>query len=346
MDNLKKDNLFRPFVFLSILSLVLLMSGCASTNLRKAIYQNDPNQVKQALAEGKDVNKYYVDAWTPLLNATRQGNLEIVKILLDHGADIQARTIYGWGALLIASRYGYSKIAEYLIDNGAYVHTRNNQDYTPLMLAAYGGHLEIVKILASSDVRLDVKNKEGKTAMYYAASNKREDMVKYLIQEGGIIENFETGGDDLFATAVIHKTLAAINENREDIQEAEKNYRTAADYFERAKPELLKLADYYERERKAQQVGSLLASVLGLVASTVDLANIREGNPTYYSNLVPQAEAANMDAYEIVETICREKSKDCSNECYACRRKASELKKKNKDKFLAKKEVISEFSHN
>ena len=56
---------------------------------------------------------------TPLIFATRQGDLETVKVLLEAKADINQTSEFGWTPLLVATQNRYYKLGLYLLDHGA-----------------------------------------------------------------------------------------------------------------------------------------------------------------------------------------------------------------------------------
>ena len=303
--------------------LVLLLSGlslqgCASGSPQAAVSWGDAVQVRRALQNGAAVDEATADGWTRLLTATRAGNADVVSVLVQFGADMQARNRHGWSALLIASRYGYPDIVRFLIEEGAYVHTKNHADYTPLMLAALGGHQEIIEALVASGVRLDVMNDDGRTAVYYAALNANEDVVRYLLGEGLEVQVMEADGEELFATAIALKVRATLHSDNGEAGAAERDFLSAADFFERAEVGLIAMADDTADNIRKGQIGSVFASLLGIVAAAVDTKNLRSGNPTRYSEGFSQADLADLSPLQIQEAYYRSLAQEASTQVQEC----------------------------
>ena len=84
----------RLFGFFSILSMLILLAGCATTLLMNAAVGGDVNAVKKLLNEGADVNVQGFNGWTALSEAAYGGHTKIVKLLIDKGADIDGAIAY------------------------------------------------------------------------------------------------------------------------------------------------------------------------------------------------------------------------------------------------------------
>ncbi|MDP2681544.1 MAG: ankyrin repeat domain-containing protein [Deltaproteobacteria bacterium] len=110
----------RIFGYFLILSVLILLAGCATTTpLMSAIERGNINAVKELLNKGADVNEKDSGGWTPLLGAAYWGNTEAAKLLIDKGADVNATNNRGWTPLLRAALMGNTEIAKLLIEKGA-----------------------------------------------------------------------------------------------------------------------------------------------------------------------------------------------------------------------------------
>ena len=152
---------------------------------------------------------------TPLIFATREGNLDTVKALLEAGADVNETSEYGWTALLVATHDRFYKLGVYLLEQGANPNLANEGGWTPLYIATdnrniEGGdyptrqpdldHLEYIKRLleARADPNLRMRSstetrtvfthqwllEEGATPFLRAAQSGDVVLMKLLLDHG------------------------------------------------------------------------------------------------------------------------------------------------------------------
>ena len=72
-----------------------------------------------------------------LIEASRDGQLDLVKLLLERGGNVNIQDIYGDTALIWASLYGHLDIVKLLLEKGADVNIQDNYgtvSYTHLTL--------------------------------------------------------------------------------------------------------------------------------------------------------------------------------------------------------------------
>ena len=75
--------------------------------------------VRKLLIQGVDVNMKGEDGGTALLYAAGGGRIEIVRELLKHGAEVNAKSNTGNTALTLAAKYGHAEVTRYLLNCGA-----------------------------------------------------------------------------------------------------------------------------------------------------------------------------------------------------------------------------------
>jgi uncharacterized protein len=79
---------------------------------------------------------------TPLVFATRQGDMATAKVLVEAGADVNETSSFGWTALLVATQNKYYKLGEYLLQHGAKPNIANGGGWTPLYIGTDNRNIE------------------------------------------------------------------------------------------------------------------------------------------------------------------------------------------------------------
>jgi ankyrin repeat protein len=162
---------------------------------------------------------------TPLVFASREGDIESARVLLDAGADVNQTTEYGWTPLLVATNNRNYKLGAMLLERGANPSIANKGGWTPLYLATdnrniEGGdypvprpdmdHLEYITLLLNKGADVNARVKEntlsrtiftmqwffepGATAFVRAAQSSDTALMKLLLAHGAdpkIPTNFE-----------------------------------------------------------------------------------------------------------------------------------------------------------
>ncbi len=85
------------------------------------------------------------DQWgglTPLIFATRQGDIATVKILVGAGANVNETSEYLWTPLLVATQNKYYLIGKYLLEHGANPSIANGGGWNPLYIATHNRNIE------------------------------------------------------------------------------------------------------------------------------------------------------------------------------------------------------------
>ena len=130
---------------------------------------------------------------TPLIIASRNGNLDSVKILLSFKADVEERgtvkvntdeAVEGCSPLWAAAATGHLDVVKLLIDHNADVNGRNATNSTPLRAAAYDGRLDIVSCLAKNGADVNARDEFESTPLMITCYNGHMDVASYLIEHG------------------------------------------------------------------------------------------------------------------------------------------------------------------
>lgn len=126
---------------------------------------------------------------TPLLYASRRGDLEAVKSLVDNGADVNLSDSMRRSPLHMAARSRSIPIIKTLIKSGADPNAVNFLNESPAHYACYeedSARLVRPFVDAQSDVNLP--SKYGRTMLDIAAQSGYPALVKYLIDSGAKTE--------------------------------------------------------------------------------------------------------------------------------------------------------------
>ncbi len=172
-----------------VCALFLFISGCAANSpLIKATKDGDILATEKLIREGANINESDESGYTPLMYAIWSGKKETVTQLVNIGADVNKRDKSGYTPLLWAASYGYLDMAKLLIDKGADVNARGNDQSSPLLLALEGNYHELSTLLIKEGADVNATNNKNNVALYYAAfcgdSKIANSMIKLLVDNG------------------------------------------------------------------------------------------------------------------------------------------------------------------
>ncbi|GJM32259.1 MAG: hypothetical protein DHS20C18_12600 [Saprospiraceae bacterium] len=137
------------------------------------------NQNKTGSFKGNLDHMEEVKRCKALLKAANEGNMGEARALLSN-------TDPNWAcddskfAIIEAAREGHLDMVRLLLDNGADANLYLGELYTPLMAAASEGHLEIVKLLIERGARAKLSLPNGTTALDVATQGKHSDVTEFL----------------------------------------------------------------------------------------------------------------------------------------------------------------------
>jgi ankyrin repeat protein len=152
---------------------------------------------------------------TPLIFATRDGNIETVRALLDAGANVDQQSEFGWTALLVATHNRFYQIGKLLLERKADPNLANEGGWNPLYIATdnrniEGGdyptrkpdmdHLEYIKLLLAAHANPNLRMRsstetrtvfthqwlyeDGATPFLRAAQSSDVVLLKLLLEHG------------------------------------------------------------------------------------------------------------------------------------------------------------------
>jgi ankyrin repeat protein len=125
---------------------------------------------------------------TPLLNASRNGDIDAAMMLVPEGADVDAAENDGTTALHWAAYTGAEALVVALLDAGADPNVRNRYGLTPLQAAADGGFAVAVIALLDAGADANAVLPEGETILMTAARSGNLVVLEALLDAGVELE--------------------------------------------------------------------------------------------------------------------------------------------------------------
>jgi len=126
-----------------------------------------------------------MDAWTPLLNAAKDGNEKLVEILLDNKAFIESRDMGGFTPLMWACYKNKPKCVRLMVDNGANVNAQCKNTVCCMSWAAGRGYVEVVQeLLKAPGAKVNQQDRNSSTPLLWAARKGCLPIVRMLVEKG------------------------------------------------------------------------------------------------------------------------------------------------------------------
>ncbi|CAN9384256.1 unnamed protein product [Alternaria alternata] len=148
---------------------------------------------------------------TPILAATRSGNLDLVQLLLAMGADVNVANSLG-SPLYIASARGHKEMAAVLLGNGANVNAQGGSFESALQVASRNGNKDIVALLLEKGAGVNVSDPGYGNALQAAFERGHRDVVELLLDKGFEVDAQGGTFRDLFLAALLngHKEVVEL----------------------------------------------------------------------------------------------------------------------------------------
>jgi ankyrin repeat protein len=184
----------------------LLIEAGADVNVAVVATPEYIEQVKAAIAQGKEDVEQHKNGVTALSIAAQGGHIGTIKLLVEAGANVSSVDDDGFTPLLNAVKSGFYKVAAYLLDYGAnandeYVDEKGVQ-HNLLMDAITTNRTEFAFALIDKGANLTYADSDGVTLLTQAAYLGYTDIVKYLLhKEASCTEANKEGINPLIAAA-------------------------------------------------------------------------------------------------------------------------------------------------
>lgn len=144
-------------------------------------------QVSAEIASGADPSAVSPERlYTPLMLASRYGNLEAMEVLLGAGVDPdQSARVPGPGPMHFAAN---GLTVELLFDWGAKIDLRDQVDFTPLHYAAWNSRLDAMHALIRRGADVHAQSKAGNTPLHRAAQRGQPAAAQILTGAGADVD--------------------------------------------------------------------------------------------------------------------------------------------------------------
>jgi hypothetical protein len=209
----------RTGALISLLTLAMFFIAgprVATAGILSAAKQGDLNAVKQAIANGEDINSKSGspsfsfgshgfdkdggisysegDNWTSLIYASVNGNESIVRYLLDSGADPNIVDDSGLTAFMYAIFRGKTNIvSDFAANRKALDFKEPKFGITPLMWACLRRDDDIISAILTNKPDLTACDNDGWTTLHYAVKRGSTNIVMKLIEAGArtdVVDSF------------------------------------------------------------------------------------------------------------------------------------------------------------
>jgi beta-lactamase regulating signal transducer with metallopeptidase domain/ankyrin repeat protein len=169
----------------------LLANDAIGAVLVETIVDGDHSSAVSLIDAGADVNRVVLGDGTPLIAASRSGDVPLVNLLIERGAEVDLAVRGDGSPLIAAAARGNMEIVATLVERGADVNGFVLGDETPLINASRAGKLEVVQYLVAkgADVNLAVPAEAGPLAQIRsplgeALKHEHAPVAEYLRTQG------------------------------------------------------------------------------------------------------------------------------------------------------------------
>lgn len=154
-----------------------------SLSFLDAVSRNETAKALRILKGKPNVNIRNSMKWTPLILASRKGNLELVRALIKSKAKVNCKNAFGDTAYVHAKYKGYDDIANLLVKAGA---KKTKPSHMVLISCVVDNNTEGVRRCLLAKLSPNPKSQSGESAFELAIRNNNTVMVAYLIKYGAV----------------------------------------------------------------------------------------------------------------------------------------------------------------
>lgn len=161
-------------------------NGNGWTALMLAAMNGNAGAVKVLLDHGADPNFGECEQGPPLAVAAMSpfaalDEISIIRTMIDHGAEIDIPNGSGMTPLMYATREGNLVRAAYLLERGADANHRDTRGWTPLRFAASARSTPMVQLLVAHGATPNVLDEAFRTPLHYAVTEHSPEIATILL---------------------------------------------------------------------------------------------------------------------------------------------------------------------
>lgn len=156
--------------------------------LLNAIHDDNPQEAKDALKKGADVNKRDLYGNPYLVTAVKFRSAGLVETLLEFRPDLEMADENKKTPLLWSISKNRNDIFNLLLVNGANIHAVNDEGENGLIIAASYNNPEALNFFLNKGMAPALQNKNGNTALEMAISHGQEETARLLLQKGALLK--------------------------------------------------------------------------------------------------------------------------------------------------------------
>ena len=168
-----------------------------------AIGNKNYDFIETLLKNKANVDKEY-GVETPLMVASRNGNMELVKLLIlneYNKANVNYTNIFEENALWKALNAKKYDVLKFLVENNADINKRDICGNTPLFVVSRDGNMELVKFFIQKNADLDLENENEETPLIIACVKNEIDIAIFLINNGADVNKKDVFGRNVLTIA-------------------------------------------------------------------------------------------------------------------------------------------------
>lgn len=175
---------------------VEVRSNDGRTPLHLACLKGRTAVVQLLISSGAQCDVVDHSNWSPLIDASNGGYLELVKILLNHQVRINVQTSGRQETALHHAIYNsHIDVAIYLVERGADCSLFDSSGASPFHAAISKGILKLVeKMVQVAEVSVYERNKDGESPIKIACAAGHLEVVAYLLHKGAVLNNMVEDG--------------------------------------------------------------------------------------------------------------------------------------------------------